>query len=102
MTEKADLPQAERLPNGFDVLNHVGDGVLPGIVDLRRLAGAAFVDEHEPIRAHERQQVRKEVIVRGAGSAVDDHQRGASSNRLVVDQSTVTVDEAVLYGEQVP
>lgn len=39
--------------------------------------------------------------MRGTGSAVDDHQGRATPYRLVVDQSAVTVHEAVLDGEQV-
>ncbi len=101
MTEKTDLAQVKRLADGFDVLDHVGEGLVPGIFEFGRLAGAALVDEHEPAGAHERQQVRKEVIVRGTGSAVDDHQGRAASYTLVVDQSAVAVHEALLDGKQV-
>src|SRR5450759_3700411 len=101
MAEKTDLAQAKRLADGFDVLDHVGDGVLLGILDLRRLARSALVNEHEPAGAHERQQVRKKVIVRSSWAAVDDHQRWAVPHGLVVDQSAVAVHEAILDGKQV-
>src|ERR1035437_7665261 len=101
MAEKTDLAQAKRLPDGFDVLDHVGDGVLLGILELRRLTRTPLVDEHEPTGAHERQQEWKKVIVRSSWAPVDDHQRCAVPNRLVVDQSAVAVHEAILDGKQV-
>src|SRR5450759_2955755 len=101
MAEKTDLAQAKRLADGFDVLDHIRDGVLLGILELRRLPGAALVDEHESAGAHERQQVRKEVIVRCSGAAVDDHQGRAASYRQVIDQSAVAVHETLLDGKQV-
>src|SRR6266536_200874 len=101
MAEKTDLAQAQRLANGLDVFDHVCNGVLPGLLDLRRLARTALVNEHEPVGPHERQQIRKKVIVRSSGPAVDDHQWSPASHRLVVDQSATAVHEAVLVWKQV-
>ena len=63
------------IADGLDVLDHVLDGVALRVFELLRLPRAAFVDEDHAVRARQRQQVRQEVVVRGARAAVDDQQR---------------------------
>src|SRR3974390_2579902 len=74
---------------------------MPGVLHLRRPARAALVDEHQPVAAHQRQQVRQEIIVRRAGSAVDDPQRATAPHRRVVEEGAVAVHKTFLDGEQV-
>src|SRR5258708_35730318 len=97
MSEKADLAEAESLTNGLDILDHVRDGVLLRIFQSGGAAGAALVDEDQATSAHERQQVRKKVVVGSAGTAMQDHQRRAVSDGFVVDQHAMAIDGAFLH-----
>src|ERR1700685_4284070 len=47
MTEQADFPQNQTLSNGFNVFDHVFDGVARGIVELLGFSGAALVDKDQ-------------------------------------------------------
>ena len=96
MPEQVDLPEVQVLPDRLDVLDHVLDGVALRIFELLGPARAALVDEDEAVGPRERQQVRQEVVVRGARPAVEDQQWLSVAERLVVDEDAVGVDEARL------
>src|SRR5215469_855341 len=98
MTEQADLAQAEAKANGFEVFHHVVNGVLLWVFQLGRLTRAAFVDEDELVGTHQRQEIRQEVVVRSAGPTMHDYKRRAVTHNLVINQSAVAIDEALLNG----
>src|SRR4051812_20274764 len=68
-------------------------------LQLLRASRSTLIDEDEAVRSREGQQGREEVVVRSAGSAVDDEQRRTLSQRLVVDQHAIRVYEAFLLNE---
>ena len=82
----------------LDVLDVALDGVEAGVLQALGAAGAAFVDEDEAVSAGQRQQPGQEVVVAGAGTAMQDDQRRAVAEGLVVDEHAVGVDEALLLG----
>ena len=96
--KQTDLTQAERLADGFAIFHHVFHGVLRDVIQFFGFAGAAFVNEDEPVMPRQRQQVGQEIIVRGARAAVDDHQRRAASDLPVIDEHAMGVHETIADG----
>jgi hypothetical protein len=96
MPQQIHLPEVQVLPDRLDVLDHVLDGVTLRVFQLPGLPGAALVDEHDAIGPRERQQIRQEVVVGCARTAVQDQQWLSVAERLVVDEDAVGVHEAGL------
>ena len=94
--EQVDLAEPERDAHRLDVRHHRLDGIARGVLELLRTARAALVDEHQAVVARERQQVGEEVVVRGAGTAVEDDQGSAAADRQRVDQDAAGVHELLL------
>ena len=93
MAEEVDLPEAESGADRLHVLDHGRDRVELRILQALGTPRAALVDEHEPVRPRERQEMGQEIVVRGAGAAVDDEERGPAAHRLPVDEDAVSVHE---------
>src|SRR5581483_2763033 len=90
--------EPEFFSNSLDVLHHVLNGVALLVLALLRSAGATLIYKDQLIGACERQQVGQEVVVRSAGAAMQDQQRIALANGLVIDHQAVRVDVAFLLG----
>ena len=60
VSQHADLAEAQGLAYGFDVLDHIFDGVAGGILQRLRAAGAALVNEDEPVMPGERESDKAE------------------------------------------
>ncbi len=74
------------------------DGVKARVLKALGAAGAALVNEDEAVSAGQRKQVRQEVVVAGAGTAMEDDERGAGAEGHVIDEDAVGVNEALLLG----
>ena len=96
--EQRDFAQAEGHAHGFNVVARRFDGVFARVLQALGPAGAALIDEDEPMRARQGQQPGQEVGVVGAGAAMQHHQRRAFAELDVVDEHAVGVDEAILLG----
>src|SRR5208283_3453516 len=86
VAKQVDPSEAESLPHGLGVADHVVDRVVGRVLYLCRPAAAALVDEYQPVRAGQRDKVGEEIVVRRPRSAVEDEQRRAASERLEVDE----------------
>ena len=63
VAKQRHFAQMKCLTHRLGVLDHVLDGVEPGILQLRGSTGATLVDEDQPVMAREGQQVGQKVIV---------------------------------------
>jgi hypothetical protein len=98
VAEERDFAQVESLADRFYVFDHGLDGVKARVLKALGAAGAALVNEDKAVGAGQRKQVRQKVGVVGAGTAVDDDQRGALAEGHVIDEDSVGVNETLLLG----
>ena len=98
VSEEADFAQAERQADGFAIFHHVFHGVLRDVIQFFGFAGAAFVNEDEPVVPRQRQQVGQEIIVRGARAAMHHHERSAAPNLPVINEHAMSVHETIADG----
>jgi len=98
VAEERDFAQVKGHAHVLDVFDHGLDGIFARVLKALGTAGAALVDEDEAVGAGQREQVRQKVSVVGAGSAMDDDQRGACAEGHVIDEHAVGVDKTFLLG----
>src|SRR5205814_1468604 len=60
-----------------------------------------LVNKDEFVAPRQGQQVGQEVIVRGARTAMNNHQRGPMPYRRVIDQDTIGINEALLQEKNI-
>ena len=96
VAQQVDLTEVESDAEGFDVFDIGLDGVLVDIFKAFGAAGAALVEEDEAVGAGEREEPGQEVVVGGAGAAVEDDERSAGAEADVVEEHAVGVHVALL------
>ena len=101
VAEQADLTEAQRLAHRLDVLNHIFDGVGGDVFQGLGAAGAALVDKDQLVVAGERREIGQKVIVGCARTAVNDDERFAAAENLVIDHDAVGVHVAFAHSVDV-
>ena len=86
MSQQRDFPQHQPLPHRFHILHHVFHRVSGGIVQLLRTSRAALINKNQPVLPRQRQKIWQKIIVRTARPAMDNHNRRAAPDRLVINQ----------------
>ncbi len=95
VAQKRDAAEGEFLAYSFNILHHGIHGVAGRVIQFLRFARSALVDEGELMVSRQRREIGQEIIVRSAGSAVDDDKGTALAEGLVVNEDAVGIHVAV-------